>query len=108
MKTFNISINDQQVKVIANNVDNMVDAFKVRNNLMEWQFSHFGLTEEWHFKCVDNLLTDIIAKTCREKRTIEINTKKLYFLTWDMVKYVMLHEIAHALTPNDNGHGKEW
>jgi hypothetical protein len=103
-----MKFNDQQIKVIANNEENMVDAFKLRINSMEWQFSHYGLTEEWHFKCVDYLSTDIIAKTCREKRTIEINIYKLYFLTWDMVKNVMLHEIAHALTPNDTEHGKEW
>jgi hypothetical protein len=95
-------------KVIANNEDNMVDAFKLRIKLMEWQFSHYGITDKWGFAFNDNLPMILIAKTCWNEKVIEFNTANLYFLSWDMIKHVMLHEIAHVLAPDDHYHGKQW
>lgn len=97
-------------KVIPNNEQHIVDAYKLRINSMNWQFSHYGLIEPWQFKVVD-LPMNIVGKCVYTEKTVYINLYSLYLLDWNMIKYTMLHEIAHALTPNDNikgSHDWQW
>jgi len=112
MRIINIEEDGKQLQVIANNEDHIADAFKLRiEKLEDWKFSYYGLKERWQFLCVTDLPDNIVGMCNYEERAVYINTNKLYLLTWDMVKYVMLHEIAHALTPNckkNGGHGKYW
>ncbi len=106
-RTFNMTFNNKPYKVIQNNQDNMVDAFKLRIKTMEWQFSEYQL-QGWSFDFNSGLPMTCIARTIHNEKVIEFNTNNLYILTWEMVKYVMLHEIAHALTPNAENHNKVW
>jgi hypothetical protein len=42
------------------------------------------------------------------KKTIQLSTYLTQAIPMSEVKDTLLHEIAHALTPNDGGHGKQW
>ena len=41
-------------------------------------------------------------------KTISLSRHYIKLNTPELVKDTLLHEIAHALTPNDRGHGRSW
>lgn len=108
MRTFEMTINNTQYKVIANNEQNIVDAFKLRVKTMEWQFDDYGL-KGWRFEFNPNLPMRTLGMTIYDRKVIELNSNNFYIINWETLMYVMLHEIAHALTPNETElHGKIW
>jgi hypothetical protein len=102
-----MEFDNKTYKVLANNSDDTVRAIKTSIKLMECQFIQYNLTD-WKFDFNDNLPPIVIARTCCNEKVIEFNTDILYLLSWDLIKHVMLHEIAHALAPDDCYHGKDW
>ena len=44
----------------------------------------------------------------RKQRTISLSKPLMSLWTTGQVRDTILHEIAHALTPDDRGHGREW
>lgn len=107
LKTFNMEFNNKSIKVLANNDDKTVAAFKNKIKEMEWLLYKYNLLD-WKFEFVTHFPMKIIGSCVHQKKKIYINTFNLYLLNWETIQYVLLHEIAHALTPNDPGHGKGW
>jgi predicted SprT family Zn-dependent metalloprotease len=44
----------------------------------------------------------------RKQRVISLSKPLMSLWTTEQVRDTILHEIAHALTPDDRGHGREW
>lgn len=64
-----------------------------------------GLTD-WQFKFGKSKRALGICK--RKARVIEISKHWIEVIGADEIKDTILHEIAHALTPEDRGHGDAW
>jgi len=50
---------------------------------------------------------DTYARTVYATETIEICKDRVLNSSYALVQYVILHEVAHALTPGEE-HGSEW
>ena len=68
--------------------------------------SRHGLSE-WHFEWRNNWKR-IFGACSSAQRTIYLSSPLAQLNSEAEVKDTVLHEIAHALTPSDKGHGKEW
>lgn len=66
---------------------------------------HHGLTD-WSLK--KSNAVQIAGMCYRNRKQISLSMKLLPNWPTDKVLDTVLHEIAHALTPNDKGHGDEW
>lgn len=75
-------------------------------NLALALMSQYGLTEQgWKISYTKK--PDINATCVYKKKKIELSAWTLPFFKPNVVKDLILHEIAHVLAPGD-GHGKKW
>jgi hypothetical protein len=107
MRIYRLEIQNMTYNVVSNNSESIVRGFKSAIEVMILQFIQYNL-KDCKFNYTENLPTIVIARTNCGEMTIEFNIAYLYLLSWDLIKHVLLHEIAHALSPNDTYHGKEW
>ncbi len=99
---------DKHRMVIINNDDNTIEEMKKQiAEFMNFQFSYYKLIDTWKFKCVE-LPMDTAGDTNFKTNTIRLNANYLYFMDLKTVKFTLLHELCHALAPNDYNHGREW
>jgi len=76
---------------------------KLANQLIKkYKLDKQGWTFKWDYARTRFGLCDY------GKKTIQLSTYLTQAIPMSEVKDTLLHEIAHALTPNDGGHGKEW
>ena len=68
--------------------------------------AHGLLAKGWFFK-FSRASTTFGTSNSRLKR-IKVSKATAAINTEERVERLILHEIAHALTPNDPGHGREW
>ena len=71
------------------------EAKLLEHNLTDWQFK-FGKSKRALGVCK------------RSTKVIEFSKHWIEVLEDDEIKDTILHEIAHALTPEDKGHGNAW
>ena len=97
---------EKNYNIIPNNPQNVVDSWKHR-------IKHFGDTylyenniKDWKF-VIEEMDNHIAGLCVHDKKTIIINLRSLYLINGKQLKNLMLHEIAHALTPN-HGHDQQW
>lgn len=68
------------------------------------------LDRHWRFKFEDTLPTsgnkDLAGHTSWDQRTIRLSRKYCFDWTPRQLGYVLTHEVAHALTPEDWTHGE--
>ena len=76
---------------------------KLANQLIKkYKLDKKGWTFKWDYARTRFGLCDY------GKKTIQLSTYLTQAIPMSEVRDTILHEIAHALTPNDGGHGKEW
>jgi hypothetical protein len=76
---------------------------KLANQLLKkYKLDKQGWTFKWDYARTRFGLCDY------GKKTIQLSTYLTQAIPMSEVKDTLLHEIAHALTPNDGGHGKQW
>lgn len=74
-----------------------------KENLKKYNLS----CNNWKFKFLKNEGLKILGVCVHSKKTIYISPYHVKENTLEQAKDTILHEIAHALTPNC-GHGKKW
>jgi predicted SprT family Zn-dependent metalloprotease len=62
----------------------------------------------WVFKWMARSATSTFGICRTRRKVISISPRLAEVNTEERVERVILHEIAHALTPRDRGHGPEW
>jgi predicted metal-dependent peptidase len=68
---------------------------------------HHHNLHDW--KLVGRTLEDRVFGSCDfNTKTILINKKVFYILNFDMLKDIILHEIAHALAGAEHAHDETW
>lgn len=63
--------------------------------------------EAWRFR-ISKRMIDTIGRTDEGKKEFAFSRAYIEFYDEVEVKKTILHEIAHALTPMEEGHGEQW
>lgn len=79
------------------------EVWSLANNLMR---QHGLIDKRWSFGF--NKRKSALGLCSHNKRMIELSTIWVDTLPMEDIKRVILHEIAHALSPRTEGHGKVW
>jgi hypothetical protein len=60
---------------------------------------------DWHIEVAD--LQSALGLCDYERKTIMIDKSRFWLLSWEQLKEIILHEVAHALCPG-HGHDEVW
>lgn len=99
--------NGVETLVKQNNTPQEFGAYRLKVPLYGSNYLQNNGLHDWNVEVVDWLKPEVCGLCCFGDKTIRINLNYLWQLNLKQLKDLLLHEIAHALTPNHN-HDEVW
>lgn len=96
---------DKNYTVIPTNTPQIIDAQRLRCIHTPILLDN-GLND-WKIDCDTQLRNETLGLCDYNEKTIYINPMTFYVMTFQQVRNIILHEVAHALCP-DQGHNEVW
>jgi hypothetical protein len=101
------NLNGKDYNIVPLNTPKKVEELKFRvYHITGFLLHHYGL-HDWKFK--GQILEDRIFGECDfNTKTISINKTTFSILDYELLKDIILHEIAHSLVGPNHAHDKIW
>lgn len=107
MKTFEITLNKTNYTLISNNEEHVVQGLMNQIKYFNlYLLNECGLND-WSINISELKSNTIFAECQYNTKRILVNISTLYLAPTKLLREIIIHEIAHALTPNHN-HDDVW